>query len=95
MRLIDEGSAGTSYTDGKVYSQGEGAFVMMPMDIVEREPKIYTLARQIAKEFFCDRKFGGIQLGTYCQRTEEVAHGAQCTLVAWHRSQQIPTPSGT
>ena len=59
---------------------------MVPPDLQENVPKIYTLAKTVASNVFLEDKIGGVQVGTQCKRTTALPSTRRGRLILWNRS---------
>ena len=64
MSLVEQLVPGTPLIFGKFFNESEGQYMIVPPDLYENEPRLYTVAKKVALDTFLENDIGGIQVGS-------------------------------
>ncbi len=85
MDNVDASPFGITMHYGKIYSETQQQFVMVPSDIDSMPPTIWTHAKQVAISVLAWEFVDGIQFATQTKRTLPVRLASSARLVVWDR----------
>ncbi|CAK0865187.1 unnamed protein product [Prorocentrum cordatum] len=61
MSLVEQLVPNTPLIFGKFFNESEGQYMIVPPDLYENEPRLYTVAKKVALDTFLENDIGGIQ----------------------------------
>ena len=88
MEMVESGAAFSSYTYGLVYSSSERNYIIIPPDLEQNPPPLWTAAQKVFTGVLNGMKFDGIQFGNKCKRTSAIPAAQRGQLITWNNSRR-------
>eukprot|EP00959_Pyramimonas_sp_CCMP1952_P319231 6679716-Pyramimonas_sp.AAC.1 len=88
MDIVESGVAFSSYTYGLAFSSVDRNYVMVPPDLEQNPPPLWTVAQKVLTGVLNGAKFDGIQFGNQCKRTDAISAAQRGQLITWNNSRR-------